>query len=148
MSKNGFVSWMAPLAACGCFGGTAAAGRTQEQALEEKQNGAAAERRFCCNTKALNPHVRARHGALTKRLLAMRKETVETDKGYEFRYSPADVTVAEVAEWVAAESKCCPFFDFYIDLENVGTLVRLRLTGAEGVKQFIRAELAVKCSVR
>lgn len=101
-------------------------------------------RKFYCNTKALSGAERARHEALTKKLLAMRKETVEMEKGYEFQYSPADVTIAEVAEWVVAESKCCAFFDFHIDLENAGTLICLRLTGTEGVKTFIRAEFGVK----
>jgi hypothetical protein len=41
---------------------------------------------------------------------------------------------------VVAESKCCPFFDFHIDLEREGTLLCLRLTGEEGIKPFIRVE--------
>ncbi len=115
------------------------AGETQEETRSLSTTG-----KFYCNTKALSAAERARHDALTRKLLAMRKETVETEKGYEFQYSPADVTVAEVAEWVVAESRCCAFFDFHIDLENAGTLGCLRLTGAEGVKQFIRAEFGVK----
>src|SRR5262249_25464238 len=99
--------------------------------------------RFFCNTKALNGDERVRHEALTKKLFAKRQETIETEKGYEVRYSQADVRVGEVAEWAVAESKCCPFFDFHIDLEREGKLVCLRLTGKEGVKQFIRAELGV-----
>src|SRR5215470_1437577 len=95
---------------------------------------------FHCNTKALSPAERIKHEALTKKLLSARKATVETEKGYELQFSPADVTVLEVAEWVVAESKCCSFFDFHIDLENVGTLICLRLTGIDGVKQFIRTE--------
>jgi hypothetical protein len=46
-----------------------------------------------------------------------------------------------LAQWVVAEGKCCPFFDFHIDLEREGSLVCLRLTGTEGIKTFIRAEL-------
>jgi len=123
-----------------------AGANVMEQGIETKKSNemAEAKQKFYCNTKALTSVERARHEALTKKLLAMRKETVETEKGYEFRYSPADVTVAEVAEWVVAESKCCAFFDFHIDLENSGTLICLRLTGAEGVKTFIRAEFALK----
>jgi len=49
-----------------------------------------------------------------------------------------------LAEWVAAESKCCPFFDFHIDLEREGKLVCLRLTGEEGIKAFIRAECKIE----
>src|SRR6266700_3760755 len=45
---------------------------------------------------------------------------------------------------MAAESKCCPFFDFHIDLEREGKLVCLRLTGEEGIKAFIRAEFKIE----
>jgi len=99
--------------------------------------------KFYCNAKALSPNERARHKELTEKLLAARNETVETEKGYEFQYSPDKVSIAEVGEWVMAESKCCPFFDFHIDLENQGKLVCLRLTGSEGIKAFIRSEFHI-----
>jgi hypothetical protein len=100
--------------------------------------------KFYCNTKALTPEERARHRQLTEKLMAARKEIVETEKGYEFQYSPAEVSLTELAEWVAAESKCCPFFDFHIDLEREGKLACLRLTGEEGIKAFIRAEFKME----
>jgi hypothetical protein len=96
--------------------------------------------KFYCNIKALHPTERARHHELTEKLITVRKEVVETEKGYEFQYSPAEVSLAELAEWVVAEAKCCPFFDFHIDLEREGALLCLRLTGQEGIKAFIRAE--------
>jgi hypothetical protein len=96
--------------------------------------------KFYCNIKALSAKERARHKELTEKLIAARNETIETEKGYEFQYRPDKVTIAEVAEWVVAESKCCPFFDFHIDFENQGRLVCLRLTGSEGIKDFIRSE--------
>jgi hypothetical protein len=99
--------------------------------------------KFYCNVKALTPEERERHRALTGKLIASRKGTVETEKGYELQYSPDKISVAEVAEWVVAESKCCPFFDFHIDLEEQGKLICLRLTGSEGVKAFIRAEFGI-----
>jgi hypothetical protein len=96
-----------------------------------------------CNIKALTPTVRAHHKQLTDKLTAMRKEVVEMEKGYEFQYSPSDVSLAELSQWVAMESKCCPFFDFHIDLEREGNLLCLRLTGEEGIKPFILAEFQV-----
>jgi hypothetical protein len=97
-----------------------------------------------CNIGALSGEERARHSAMTKKLIAMRDAVVETPKGYEFQFTPANVSVAELAEWVVAESKCCSFFYFHIDLEKQGRLVCLGLTGPEGVKGFIRTEFAVK----
>jgi hypothetical protein len=69
-----------------------------------------------------------------------RTEIVETEKGYEFQFNPSVVSIADLADWVVAESKCCPFFDFHIDLEREGTLVCLRLTGDQGIKRFIHSQ--------
>jgi len=99
--------------------------------------------KFYCNTRALNPSERAHHKLLTDKLVTERTQIVETEKGYEFQYSPSTVSLAELADWVAAESKCCPFFGFHIDLENEGKLLCLRLTGEEGVKTFVRTEFLV-----
>jgi hypothetical protein len=109
---------------------------------QEKQV-AATQSKFYCNIKALTPEERARHKQLSEKLNAQRNKIVEMDKGYEFQYSPADISLAELAEWVGAESKCCPFFDFHIDVEREGKLLCLRLTGEEGIKAFIRAELGI-----
>jgi len=98
---------------------------------------------FICNLHALTAAERAHHRELTAKLIASRTATVETPKGYEFQYSPSAVTLAELADWTVHESKCCPFFDFHIDLEERGSLICLRLTGAEGIKPFIRSEFNV-----
>ena len=99
--------------------------------------------KFYCNRQALNPTERAHHKQLSDKLLATRTNIVETEKGYEFQFSPSTISLAELADWVAAEGKCCQFFDFHIDLERQGTLLCLRLTGEEGIKTFIRAEFQV-----
>jgi hypothetical protein len=99
--------------------------------------------KFYCNTKALSAAERTHHTELTAKLLAKRTRVVEAEKGYEFHYSSADVSLMELADWAGAESKCCPFFDFHVDLEKEGTQMCLRLTGEEGVKAFIRAEFHV-----
>jgi hypothetical protein len=112
--------------------------------VQPGRQAATVQSKFYCNIKALTPEERARHKQLSEKLMAARKEIAETEKGYEFQYSPADISLAELAEWVAAESKCCPFFDFHIDLEREGKLACLRLTGEEGVKAFIRAEFKIE----
>ena len=148
--KNRFVelSWRSAAGAVALLmaGGGATALATQGSAIavRPERQAATMQGKFYCNTKALTPEERARHKQLSEKLMAARKEIVETEKGYEFQFSPADVTLGELADWVAAESKCCPFFDFHIDLEREGSLLCLRLTGEEGIKGFIRAEFQVK----
>ena len=112
--------------------------RQQEKKLTQSK--------FYCNTKALNSTERARHKLLTDKLVSRRTQIVEAEKGYEFQYNPSAVSLSELADWVAVESKCCPFFDFHIDLENEGKLICLRLTGENGVKEFIRAEFLVSAT--
>jgi len=138
--KRGLVAGavlMIALAGSAGYAGTA----QPEPGKQEKQ--ITTQGKFYCNTKALNPSERARHKLLTDKLVAQRTRIVETEKGYEFQYSPSTVSLPELAEWVLVESKCCPFFDFHLDLENQGSLLCLRLTGAKGVKEFVRAEFTV-----
>ena len=99
--------------------------------------------KFYCKLDALGLAGRAMHLKLTGKLIALHSKVVETDTGYEFQFDPAKVSLAELASWVAAESKCCPFFDFHIDLERAGRLLCLRLTGEDGVKAFIASEFQV-----
>src|SRR5580700_888696 len=101
------------------------------------------ESKFYCNISALDPAERARHQQLTAKLIAVRNEIVELPRGYEFQFSPSSITIAELADWVVAEEKCCPFFNFHIDLEKKGNLLCLGLTGEEGIKQVIRTEFRV-----
>jgi uncharacterized protein HemX len=121
--------------------------RMQAQAETKKMNAEGqqmtTQSKFYCNRQALNPAERAHHKQLADKLLATRTNIVETEKGYEFQFSPSTISIAELADWVAAEGKCCQFFDFHIDLESQGTLLCLRLTGEEGIKTFIRAEFQV-----
>jgi hypothetical protein len=111
-------------------------------ANKEKQT-MTTQRKFYCNAKSLDQAERAQHKQLTDKLVTARIEIVEIDKGYEFQFLPSTVSLTELADWVAAESKCCPFFDFHIDLDREGTLLCLRLTGEEGIKAFIRSEFQV-----
>ena len=130
------------------MGGNAASGMPRSnqtnQAADTEKHMNTTQSKFYCNTKALTAEERAHHKQLSEKLMAVRKATVETGKGYEFQFGPQDTTLAELADWVVAESKCCPFFDFHIDLENEGKLICLRLTGEEGVKQFMRAEFGIR----
>jgi hypothetical protein len=131
------------LAALTMGGETTSLGVIDSSRAEQVKQVLIMQGRFYCNIKALTPAERARHKQMTEKLMSVRKEVVETEKGYEFQYSPSDISLLELADWVIAEGRCCPFFDFHIDLEQEGSLLCLRLTGAEGIKGFIRSEFPV-----
>jgi hypothetical protein len=136
--KHGAVAALALVMAGGGAAGLAA--QSSAPTANTEKPPMTTQSKFYCNIKALTPEERAHHKQLSDKLMAARKEIVETPKGYEFQFSPKDVSLAELADWAVAESKCCPFFDFHLDLENEGTLLCLRLTGEEGIKAFIRTE--------
>lgn len=95
---------------------------------------------FACNMKALTPEEQQRHVALLKRLFAIKQEVRELPDGYAFRYAAASVTIQELAEFIANEKLCCPFFDFALRVEREEGPLWLELTGREGVKAFIKLE--------
>src|SRR5260370_20744180 len=83
------------------IGGGEAEGLVAENSpalVNQEKQVAAAQSKFYCNIKALTPEERARHKQLSEKLNAQRNKIVEMDKGYEFQYSPADISLAELAE--------------------------------------------------
>jgi hypothetical protein len=95
---------------------------------------------FACDMTAIPPEQRAAHHALIRRLMTEAVEEVsDLRDGLAFRF-PAEQYDA-VTEFVGRERLCCPFLTFTMEVSPDRGPLRLRLTGAEGVKDFIRAEL-------
>jgi hypothetical protein len=99
---------------------------------------------FYCNLKALSPAERERLHQVTEKLKASRMETKELTDGYAFRLQSEQVSIGELAEYVSSERKCCPFFDFEIEVHRDGGPLWLRLRGKEGVKEFMRHEFEIR----
>ncbi len=95
---------------------------------------------FACDISAIPASQRGAHHALTRRLVTQAaREIRELADGIAFCF-PAE-EYAAVSRFVAQERLCCPFLSFTIDVAPERGPVWLRLTGPEGVKDFIRAEL-------
>jgi hypothetical protein len=99
---------------------------------------------FYCNLKALSVKERVRHLQLTYEIEQARVETVELANGFAFRFQDGTVSLGELAEWVSAERKCCPFFDFEIEQQADDGPLWLKLRGKEGAKAFMRAEFRIR----
>ena len=97
---------------------------------------------LACNLGAMDAGQKERHHACGERLRAATLEIRELPGGFELRL-PADLWAA-AAEFVALERLCCPFLGFALELEPEGAALRLRMTGREGVKQFMRSEFGIK----
>ncbi len=95
---------------------------------------------FACDMTAISAAERPTHHALIRRLMAETVEHIdELPDGFAFRF-PA-VEYDAVVRFLAGERLCCPFLRFTLDVAPNHGPLQLRLTGAEGVKDFIRAEL-------
>lgn len=99
---------------------------------------------FACSLTALNASQRERHKELSKQLREAVKETRELREGYGFRLTGENQTIAMAAEWITLERLCCPFFTFQLEIGSEGKPIWLRMTGREGVKQFMRSEFGIK----
>ena len=104
---------------------------------------ARAESPIACNLGAFDAGQRERHGALWDELRATVQEVGELPDGYTLRYASDPTTCLKVAEFITLERLCCPFVTFTLELEREQGPLWLRLTGREGVKDFLRAELGM-----
>ena len=114
----------------------AASGQTAQQSGSQ----------FRCNLNAMNSAERQRHAALGKQLWAAVRERRELPNGYAFRLDVERISPAMATEWMAMEQKCCPFFDFQLEMLPEKGPVWMRLTGAPGVKDFIKLEFPAPSS--
>jgi hypothetical protein len=98
---------------------------------------------FYCNLKALSQTEHDRQKRIAEKLAEARLETKELADGYAFRLDSEKASLADLAEWIANERKCCPFFSFEIELDRENGPLWLRLRGRKGVKAFIRSEFGI-----
>jgi hypothetical protein len=98
---------------------------------------------LACNLGALTAAERHEHTALTGKLFAAVTKRSDIRGGYAFQLDRKRVSVAEVGQWVALEKRCCPFFDFRFQFDRNGGPMTLSLSGRDGVRKFIVAELGL-----
>ena len=116
--------------------------QAEKKMPDEKQS--EAEIPFACSLTALTAAERAHHSDLSKELHGAVKDIRELDNGYAFQFSSEAKTISMLAEWISLERLCCPFFTFQIEVPSESKPMWLRMTGREGVKDFMRTEFGIK----
>ena len=96
-----------------------------------------------CNPAALTAEQWERQRVLIGLLRADAKEVRELEDGYAFGHTPDRTVLLAMAEFVANERLCCPFFEFGLTVERDGGLVWLRITGEGEAKRVLEAEMGV-----
>ena len=98
---------------------------------------------FFCDFSAMDLEQRKRHSILATDLLPKHLEMKELPDGYAFRFSNDRVLFAGLSELAVLERLCCPFLTITLELQRDQGPTWLKLTGEEGVKDFLRAELGI-----
>lgn len=93
---------------------------------------------YSCNMGALTEQELADYQVLAMTLRSSVQEIKELKNGFAFKL-PADAVVS-TSQWIAYERKCCPFFDFELEVAKDSGPVWLRISGDKGIKDFIRTE--------
>ncbi len=102
---------------------------------------------FACDMTMIAPERRGAHIATIKKLFGLVQITRELPDGYAFELPNDSDVLLTAAEFISLERLCCPFFGFALEIEHEGGSLWLSLTGRDGVKPFIMAEVEEHLSV-
>ena len=80
------------------------------------------------------------HRAVIEQLFKARQSVRELPDGCALGLPADDDTLLLAARFIMLERRCCPFFDFALEVEREGGPLWLRLSGREGAKEVLRTE--------
>jgi len=94
---------------------------------------------IACDLTAIPANEREEHETLAKQLFFEAiPERRELADGYAFQFRADEYP--QLAEFIANERLCCPFFRFTLEVTPARGPIWLHITGGEGVKEFIQLE--------
>ncbi len=96
---------------------------------------------IACVMDTLTVEQRNRRAELFSKISGQAQETQELPDGYAIRFEPDTTTWMRLAEFITFERRCCPFLAFSLSAEDENGAMWLRITGRQGVKQFLAAAL-------
>src|SRR5512138_2154789 len=95
---------------------------------------------IACDLSVIDAEVRSTHLESARRLLReLAQEVQELPDGYAFRYAAAQYD--QLTQFIANERLCCPFFTFVLEVTPGHGPLWLRITGRQGVKDFLQSAL-------
>ena len=96
---------------------------------------------IACNLKALTSEERKELAQIGHKVIAAINTSRELKDGYAFRVDPAQASIVDVAKWLDLWRRCCPFYEFQVDLHAADDTVWLSVQGRPGVKAFIPVDV-------
>ena len=99
--------------------------------------GTETESPLACNLEAFTAAQKPRYNELRAILTSAVIGKRELSDGLALEVATDRMALAHLAEWISFERKCCPFFDFRIDVARESGPVWVSLTSRPGVKEFL-----------
>ncbi|KAA3647095.1 MAG: hypothetical protein DWQ07_06255 [Chloroflexi bacterium] len=96
---------------------------------------------FYCDLTALTDEQRESYQALIPRMVATYQGIEDLPNGYRLPFTAGTEQLLITAEFISFEKLCCPFLDFSVRVTSNSDQAHLDITGPEGVKDFLQAEL-------
>jgi hypothetical protein len=93
--------------------------------------------------KLSSPELQKRKATVLESLRKQILEKKELPNGYAFKFQATDKIIDELSEFIKTEKACCSFFTFKLLVNGDKDEAWLELTGADGVKEFINAEMGL-----
>jgi hypothetical protein len=97
---------------------------------------------IACDLSVFTPEEREQHLALCNALFATVREVRDLPDGYAIRLPGESSTLISVAQFIDGERRCCPFETFIVQVEPYGGAIWLHLTGPEGYREAVVADLS------
>ncbi|HEV7395570.1 MAG TPA: hypothetical protein VGN86_03580 [Pyrinomonadaceae bacterium] len=85
------------------------------------------------------PELQERRANLLKNVRTAVLEGKEMENGYAYRFPSDEKWIAELANLISLERRCCPFLNFDLKLEPGFGPIWLELTGPPGTREFLNS---------
>jgi hypothetical protein len=97
---------------------------------------------LACDLDALAPAERDQQAATFEQLRRLVQAVQELPDGWAVQLPTTDDTLQLAARFISYERRCCPFFDFTLNVTPDAGPIWLRITGRAGVKAFLAGAFA------
>jgi hypothetical protein len=99
---------------------------------------------IACNLLGLTAAERLRQQELHKQLFSRTESVRELQNGYAVSLPGTKENIVAIAEFISLERVCCSFFRFELEVGRLEEPLSLRITGGEGVKEFLKTQFKLK----
>lgn len=91
--------------------------------------------------KLTTPELQERKRTVIADLKSLLKERKEETNSVLYKFESTDKNIDLVSSFIKTERLCCDFFEFDLSVESGSEFMWLKLSGPEGVKDFIAEEI-------